>query len=200
MAADMGDPRGKRRAILDAGTALFSAEGYAGASMDALAALAGVSKATVYAHFSSKADLLGAVVRHLAGDFLSPPDNLSALPASEGLRRIAQRFLDLILDERALSTYRLVLAEARRFPDMAESFHAAGPAIGQKTVSDYLRRMTERGLLAVPDPDLAAMLFLNMLKAGPHMQLLLGLPAGSITADAVIDEAVRVMTAAYGGE
>lgn len=195
---DVADPRGKRRAILEAAAALFMAEGYAGASMDALAARARVSKATIYAHFAGKADLLGAVVRQLAGEFLSPPKSLPTLSAAEGLRLIARRFLDLILDERALATYRLVMAEARRFPEIAETFHAAGPAIGQKMVAAYLTELTRRGLMHVHHPDLAAMLFLNMLKAGPHMPLLLGLPPGPVTAEAIIDETVRVMLTAYG--
>ncbi|MBF0095095.1 MAG: TetR/AcrR family transcriptional regulator [Alphaproteobacteria bacterium] len=197
MTADSGDLRGKRRAILDAAAALFASEGYAGTSMDALAARANVSKATVYAHFSGKAELLGAVVRQLAGDFQSPPEGLSSLSAAEGLRLFARRFLDLILDERALSTYRLVVAEARRFPEMAETFHAVGPEVGLRTVAGYLGDLTRRGDLAVPDPELAAMLFLNMLKAGPHLPLLLGLPPGPVSPAAVIDEAVRVMLAAY---
>src|SRR3954447_11213863 len=51
----------KRRAILDAAREVFLKNGYPGASMDEVAALADVSKVTVYKHFSDKHSLFIAV-------------------------------------------------------------------------------------------------------------------------------------------
>ena len=51
----------KRRAILDAAREVFLKNGYPGTSMDEVAALAGVSKVTVYKHFSDKHSLFVAV-------------------------------------------------------------------------------------------------------------------------------------------
>ena len=48
---------GKREAILSAALAAFLESGYAATSMDTVAGRAGVSKATVYAHFNSKDEL-----------------------------------------------------------------------------------------------------------------------------------------------
>jgi TetR/AcrR family transcriptional repressor of mexJK operon len=50
----------KRAAILDAAMALFPARGYDGASVEAIAQAAGVSKLTVYSHFADKEALFGA--------------------------------------------------------------------------------------------------------------------------------------------
>ena len=55
----------KREAILDAAKALFIAQGFAGTSMDAVATEAGVSKLTVYSHFSDKATLFAAEMARL---------------------------------------------------------------------------------------------------------------------------------------
>lgn len=52
-------------AILDAALRLLSTEGYARMSMDGLAAEAGVSKATIYLRYRSKADLATAALAHL---------------------------------------------------------------------------------------------------------------------------------------
>ena len=50
------------RLVLDAATALFMAQGYGAVSMDAIARAAGVSKATLYAHFSSKDQLFATII------------------------------------------------------------------------------------------------------------------------------------------
>ena len=52
----------KRSAILDAATTLFLRNGYLGTSMDEIAALARVSKQTVYKHFADKESLFAAIV------------------------------------------------------------------------------------------------------------------------------------------
>ena len=53
----------KRQAILDAARQMFTAQGFDGASMDQIAAEAGVSKLTVYSHFGDKETLFGEVVK-----------------------------------------------------------------------------------------------------------------------------------------
>ena len=60
------DPRGKAEAVLAAAERAFLAAGFGAVTMDAIAREAGVSKATVYAHYSSKEALFGAVVARLS--------------------------------------------------------------------------------------------------------------------------------------
>src|ERR1700722_12175435 len=52
----------KRRAIMEAATTLFLQYGYLGTSVDQVAALAGVSKPTVYRFFADKKQLLTEIV------------------------------------------------------------------------------------------------------------------------------------------
>ena len=52
----------KRQLVLDAAASLFMAHGYGAVSMDAVARAAGVSKATLYAYFSSKDQLFATII------------------------------------------------------------------------------------------------------------------------------------------
>ena len=52
----------KRKAILDAATTVFLRKGYLGTSMDEIAALAAVSKQTVYKQFADKERLFSEIV------------------------------------------------------------------------------------------------------------------------------------------
>jgi TetR/AcrR family transcriptional repressor of mexJK operon len=55
-----GPPASKAESILAAAKRSFLAAGFGAVSMDAIAREAGVSKATVYAHFAGKEELFGA--------------------------------------------------------------------------------------------------------------------------------------------
>lgn len=59
-------PEVRRRQVLDAAVAVFSIDGLHGASMDAIAARAGVSKPSVYAHGGTKEELFAACLRREA--------------------------------------------------------------------------------------------------------------------------------------
>lgn len=72
----------KREAILEAAKALFLSLGYANTSMDAVAAAAGVSKLTVYSHFTDKQTLFCSAV--MATCQIQLPDLLFEYP--EGYR------------------------------------------------------------------------------------------------------------------
>ena len=70
----------KRQAILQGAKAAFLKEGFGGASMDQVAALAGVSKMTVYRHFGSKEDLFAGVITELCHFIVA--EDLDAIFAS----------------------------------------------------------------------------------------------------------------------
>ena len=110
----------KHDAIRDAARRVFLREGYS-ASMDLVAAEAGVSKQTVYNHFGSKEGLFRAIVDHVSGellDVLVERDGTRADPAAT-LEAVARRFLKLLLLPAHLALHRMLVAEAPRFPDLA---------------------------------------------------------------------------------
>lgn len=189
----------KQEQILDAARAVFLEQGYAAASMDNVATRAGVSKATIYAHFTSKDRLFGAVIRSRCDRQFSafdlPEDKVDDPRAA--LRQIGLHVLELILSPESLAIYRVVIAEAPRLPELGEAFYHAGPAMGRAKVGAYLTGMNERGLMDVPDPHQAADLFFGMLKGNIHMRGLLGMPVEQHEIEEIADSAARMMLAAF---
>ncbi|HXW06187.1 MAG TPA: TetR/AcrR family transcriptional regulator [Vicinamibacterales bacterium] len=61
------DAASSRQRLLDAAAAEFAAHGFAGASVDRIAAAAGLNKAMIYYHFASKAGLYGEILRDMFG-------------------------------------------------------------------------------------------------------------------------------------
>ena len=74
----------KAAQVMEAGSKLFTEHGFGAVSMDQVAKTAGVSKATVYAHFQSKEQLFVAIVRRS-----STPTRVSAATFARGTGRKA---------------------------------------------------------------------------------------------------------------
>ncbi len=168
---------GKRQAILAAASRLFLAHGFAETSMDAVAAAAGVSKITVYAHFASKESLFQAIVRARCETY-NRPARFAAyvdLPPRRALAEIGRNFLALLLHPEVLRLYRVIGAEAARRPKVARLFHEAGPERGLELVADYFRRAAARGHFTLDDPERAADEFLALLKGRLHFRATLNL-------------------------
>ncbi|MBK1665493.1 TetR family transcriptional regulator [Rhodospirillum rubrum] len=192
------DRRGKRAAILAAARKLFLGEDYASVSVESIAAEAGVSKATVYAHFAGKADLFAEVIRDRTSSVFDLDETILAGAPAERLRVLGLRLLAMISCPDSLAVHRRVMGDGERFPEIREIFFRSGPAIGHRAVACHLSGMNEKGQLRVPDPELAAELFLGMLKGSAHMRMCLGI--SEETEDERVrrvDEVVRIMMAAY---
>ncbi len=194
-------PSAKAEQVLQAAGRVFREQGYGSASMDAIARAAGVSKATLYAHFAGKDQLFAAIVgaecrRH--SQTLTAPD-IDRLDVREALGAIGRNFLELVLSAKARAIYRIVIAEAPRFPEVGRAFYASGPAVVLARLTDYLGAADARGTLSVEDPRLAAEQFIGMLMGPLHMRHLLGLTAefGDRDPDQVVDAAVATFLAAY---
>jgi AcrR family transcriptional regulator len=192
----------KREQIMAAARVIFCEQGYGVASMDAIARAAGVSKATVYAHFTGKEDLFGQMIQRecltrfrgfaslLVTDPIDPPT---------GLKRAAEEFMAPILSPAALAVHRVVIAESGRFPELGRIFYEAGPERTITALARYLEAADVQGKLAVPDPWLAATQFIGMLKAYQHLRFVLGLepPISPDDVTRSIDSAVARFLRAY---
>jgi len=167
----------KRAAILDAAMALFPSRGYDGVSVDAIAQQAGVSKLTVYSHFTDKEALFGAAVTECCAQLLPhrlfEPD--PELPVEEALFQIARAFMDLMMDERAISLHRVMISQAGMNPRLTEVFFGAGPRATLQEMELFLRQADAAGSLRVADPARAAEHFLCLLKGVRHLRVLVGL-------------------------
>lgn len=175
--AGRAEAGGKAEAVLAAAERAFLAGGFGAVSMDAIARAAGVSKATVYAHYTGKEELFGAVVgrlteRRLHGFSVAAldPGDITA-----SLTTIAARFLDLVLSPEAIALNRIIIGEVTRFPALGEVFWAAGPEHHRVELEKFLRRAAQATDLAVPDPRLAAEQFLALARGEIHQRALLRL-------------------------
>lgn len=181
----------KRDQVLAAAGKLFVQQGFAATSMDAVAAEAGVSKATLYAHFKSKQILFESMVRERFRAEIEEnltPAQLGDDPLS-GLTEVGRRFLRMLVTPAALSTFRLVLAECQRQPELGEGFYRSGPERTFKMVSSYMEHLARLGRLRLEDSERAADQFLGLLKNKSYLKCLLGLePAPS---DDQIEECAR---------
>ncbi|RKT16298.1 TetR family transcriptional regulator [Streptomyces sp. 1114.5] len=165
MAATGGTGRPeKRNAITQAAMTVFGREGYVRASMDAIAAEAGVSKRTVYNHFADKETLFLSVALQNSAEL------------TETVRALMAKYLDRVVDlrrdltdlavERARAVLsagehgalgRAIRAEVANIPaDVLEAWLEAGPIASLRDLAAHFEALAGRGLLVVEDPALAA--------------------------------------------
>jgi AcrR family transcriptional regulator len=170
-------PGGKAEAILAAAERAFLAGGFGAVTMDAIAREAAVSKATVYAHFTGKEELFGAVVAHVSerrfGGFSA--EALDPRDIAASLTTIAHRFLSLVLSPEGIALNRIIVGEVTRFPVLGQVFWAAGPERHRAQIEAFLRRATAAGSLAIADPRLAAEQFVALARGEIHLRSLLRL-------------------------
>jgi TetR/AcrR family transcriptional repressor of mexJK operon len=145
--------------------------------MDAIAREAGVSKATVYAHFAGKEELFGAVIgreceQRFAGfsaGELDPGDVRASLTT------LGRRFLDLLLSPDAIALHRLILGEVGRFPALGQVFWRAGPERNLVQIEHFLRTAAAGGALDIADARLAAEQFVGLVRGETQLRHLLRL-------------------------
>ncbi|MFE4517414.1 TetR/AcrR family transcriptional regulator [Kitasatospora sp. NPDC056651] len=164
----------KRRDIIAAAREVFLREGF-GAGMDLIAREAGVSKMTVYNHFDCKDTLFTAVIGQALEEALDTASRLAvvdALGASDDVRAdliaACQAWVAGLADPQVLALRNLAAGEVRRFPQLGKAWQEHGPGRFHTTLGAALHRLVERGLLDIPDIDLAV-LQLSGLVLSPHL-------------------------------
>ncbi|WP_263141282.1 TetR/AcrR family transcriptional regulator [Pseudomonas sp. RIT-PI-AD] len=191
----------KRAAILDAAQCLFLRHGYDGSSMDAIAAEAGVSKLTVYSHFTDKETLFSAAVTAKCQAQL--PELLFELPPDASvervLRNIGLRFNTLINTPESIELYRLMMTLASQNPKLSQLFFEAGPQSVHDEMEGLLRKADQAGVLRIAEPARAAEHFLCLIKGAHNFRLLVGCSQAMREGDAErhVDEVVELFVRAY---
>jgi len=208
-ATDTGDERRsarKRRAIIQAATTVFLRNGYLGTSMDEIAALAAVSKQTVYKHFADKQSLFAEIVIGTVNEISDRVyEEVVSLQDSgdieADLRELARRQLAGGMQPRLLQLRRVVISEAGRFPELGRTFCERGPGRTIAALAAAFERLAGRGVLHLGDPLLAAEHFNWLIMSIPlNRAMLCGdgeLPAPA-DLDRYADAGVRVFLTAYG--
>ncbi|MDQ0738931.1 TetR/AcrR family transcriptional regulator [Pseudomonas sp. W4I3] len=192
----------KRQAILDAAKILFLSNGYASTSMDAVALEAGVSKLTVYSHFTDKETLFTAAVvakceEQLPVMYFELPE---AMPVQTVLLNIARGFHRLINSEESVNLHRLMMTTGNQDVKLSQIFFEAGPMRMLQGMERLLSRIDQSGALSIDKPFKAAEHFFCLLKGTANFRLLYGC-GGQLSetdAEAHVQEVVGLFMRAYG--
>ncbi len=152
----------KQEAILQGAVQVFLRSGYAGTSMDRVAAEAGVSKQTIYSHFQDKEGLFKALMEHMTIRRFRAAFQTATLHGEPKviLRQFAETYLKKIDDEDYLALFRVIFAESVRFPELAKLYGRTVIQQGRHFVSDYFHRHPELGFT---DPEAIAQVFVGSL-------------------------------------
>ena len=191
----------KRQAILEAAKTLFLRRGYDGSSMDAIAAEAGVSKLTVYSHFTDKETLFACAVESKCEEQL-PSLFFELRPDSsveQALLAIGRGFNALINSAESLAMHRLMVAQGAQNPQLAQLFFNAGPQRVIDAMQHLLEQADARCQLRIDNPQHAAEHFFCLIKGGCHFRLLMGIaqPLSGSAAEEHVQEVVRLFVRAY---
>jgi AcrR family transcriptional regulator len=157
----------KAEAILNGAMQEFLARGYAATSMDRIANLSGVSKATVYNHFQDKEGLFKALIQRLVerkfrAIFGSTDSQVLQGEPHLVLRQLATNMLETCAsDDLILDFMRLIIGESGRFPQLARAFVRNIEASAFQFFCKYLKEHTEE--LKLPDPEATARIFIGAL-------------------------------------
>ena len=184
----------KQRAILDGARAVFMALGFGGASMDAIADRAAVSKMTLYRYFESKEALFAGLIEESCAKILQqdPGVPLEGLAPREALRRFGMQLLETVYAPETLALHRIVLAEVNRFPELGRLFYQSGPERNIAAVATYIASYMPENPARPRDSRKCAEEFFELVRGYTHLRLLLGIEEtpDAVARAAQVDRAV----------
>jgi AcrR family transcriptional regulator len=194
----------KRLSILEAAAKVFCREGFAGASIDLIAAEACVSRQTVYNHAGDKESLFIAVVKDItertnAGLFETLdtfPDRPLDLEAE--LVAFARRLAaNCMCSREGMMLRRLIQNEGARYPKLFGAWLEHGPGRAFAAIGARLAKLAHAGYLDVDDPDRAARQLVALVNAELQSSILLGIAPAAAQIEEAALSAVRTFLRAY---
>jgi len=189
---------GSREAIVEAAERLFLEHGFGSVSMDELAEAAGVARRTLYNQFASKEEIFREMLLRVSGqlEHAFPPGIETQGDVADVLRMIARMILELHKRPEYLGFLRMVVADTRRFPCIAEEFAAVMDPQTERLVR-YLAHLTALGILDCRNPVLAAHQFMGMLNELSLWPWMTGREAVSVPEEEIIEETIRMFLQHY---
>ena len=192
----------RRQTILEVARDVFMQEGFAAASMSAIAARVGGSKGTLYNYFPSKLELFEAVIRNECE--LKQAAMFDSLEAEgedveAALRTVGLRYTLMILGEESIILSRVVIAESTRLPELGRTLYEAGPKRGRVRLAAYVRRQMQAGRLRTGDADHMVDQYCEMCLSPLYRQRLMNVigPPSEALVGETVDAALAVIMAAY---
>ncbi len=198
-----GRPRDERKnhAILEAASDLFLEKGFDGTSMDGVARRAGVSKQTVYSHFSSKEQLFSEAVNAAIAAYY-PDKALAAVEAhtlEADLRAVCHMLAALLMDTRAIAMFRLLVAAGAKGSTLGEIFWRSGPEELHGQLTDFLDGWVHRGELCIDNTQKAGRQLIALVKEPAHFRISIGIqePLSAREIEECVEDAVTSFLKLY---
>ena len=188
----------RSQAILDAATAVFLERGFSRASTTEIARRAGASKQTLYARYPTKSVLFAALMERRSEKMLSSYSDLlhSDAPVDQVLLNYGKKLAATLLYSETRSLYRLVVAEAAEFPEIARNFWQIGPGQALEQLKAYFFIQTQKGTLTLPNIEYAAEQLHGALVGGLNIRIALEAPL-LISSEEEIEAWVRSTVGAF---
>jgi TetR/AcrR family transcriptional regulator, mexJK operon transcriptional repressor len=184
--------------ILDAARQLFLEHGFAATSMDVVAQLAGVSKATVYARFESKEQLFAAMIEREGHQQLVMLEADPDIPIEVVMHTFGKDAAALLLSPVNVAMTRIVASEATRSPEIGQLFYANGPAKLIARLASFIGTAMGHGQLRVASAELAAAQFLAVIVADLQLRLAMGFePPTTSEQNEIVATGVEVFLRGY---
>lgn len=180
----------KERAIVAAARRVFLANGFDGASMDAIAQSAAVSKRTVYNRFTSKEALFAATIEETCRRLLPVdlPDLENVGSARTFIDQMAHAVLRGILAPEAIALRRIATFEAHRKPSLGVAFIEHGPEFFVAACTPIVQKIAPSAGLTIEDPVKAVWRLAALITEPLHTKVLLGFQPEDL--DAAIDQQI----------
>ena len=187
-----------REAIVAAAERLFLERGFGSVSMDELAETAGVARRTLYNQFASKEEIFREMLLRVSGqlEHAFPPGIETRGDVEDVLRLIARMILGLHEHREYRGFLRMVVADSRQFPWIAEEFAAVMDPQTER-LTRYLAHLTDMGILDCRNPLLAAHQFMGILNEFSLWPWMLGREPSLAPDEDVVEEAVRMFLERY---
>lgn len=189
--------------LLDAAGEVFLEQGYARTSMDAIAKATGSTRKTIYARYANKAEIFAAVVVRLLDANISIPSLepvVSTTDPRARLLKLAYASIDFVSEPQMARINRLFFAEGHQTPELA-GLLAALYDRQINNVQGVLEELKAEGHLPkLPDPRLAAIMFIESVSSNPRLRAVFG-PATALPRKRVVlytEMAVDVLLAGWG--
>jgi len=147
--------------VLAVADRLFVERGYDATSMAMIAAEARVGKQTLYSRFSEKAVVFREVVRRRIGHLADVPTSAPAEgTALNELKELGRSALKIVLDPEFIRLYRIVIAEAIPFPELACAAAENWDFCFGDRSAEIIRKAQESGQCREGDPQILAQHFI----------------------------------------
>lgn len=194
----------KRDAIVRGARFVFGRDGYSRASVEAIAAEAGVSTRTIYNHFESKEQLFTTVLLESAGQV-----------ADAFVERVGATCDGVDVERDLVSIGQAVVAQSRDFPDhfamvrqispeaghfppaVLDAWQHAGPLRVRGEIASRLETFASAGLLDIPDPMRAALHFVALVNAEAQNRSFVMLPLTPTQTTDTIRAAIHAFLRGY---